>query len=370
MELLARARELEGTGRSIIHMEVGEPDFATPGPIIEAGKRALDEGFTRYTPAVGIAELRAAIAGDYLNRYRVRLDPGRVLVTPGSSGALQLVMSIVVNPGEAVMMADPGYPCNRHFVRLVSGEPVTVPVGSESGYQLTAEIIAREWTDNMRAVMVASPSNPTGTLITREELTKIHRVVKERGGVLIVDEIYLGLVYASEPFTALEVSDDLFIINSFSKYYGMTGWRLGWMVAPETHIGAADRLAQNIFLSAPTPAQYAALAAFGAETQRIVEQRREAFRERRDYLLPALRGLGFEIPVEPQGAFYLYANCREITGDSFAFAYELLETEGVAITPGKDFGDNLPEQHVRFAYTTSMEKLIEGVARIARFIKR
>jgi aspartate/methionine/tyrosine aminotransferase len=370
MELLARARELEGTGRSIIHMEVGEPDFATPGPIIAAGKRALDEGFTRYTPAVGIAELRAAIAGDYLNRYGVQLDPGRVLVTPGSSGALQLVMSIVVNPGEAVMMADPGYPCNRHFVRLVSGEPVTVPVGPETGYQLTAQIIAREWTDNMRAVMVASPSNPTGTLITREELAKIHRVVKERGGVLIVDEIYLGLVYASEPFTALEVSDDLFIINSFSKYYGMTGWRLGWMVAPERHVGAADRLAQNIFLSAPTPAQYAALAAFGAETQRIVEQRREAFRERRDYLLPALRGLGFEIPVEPEGAFYLYANCRKITGDSFAFAYELLETEGVAITPGKDFGDNLPEQHVRFAYTTSMEKLTEGVARIARFIKR
>ncbi|WP_275099353.1 pyridoxal phosphate-dependent aminotransferase [Sedimenticola hydrogenitrophicus] len=370
MELLARARELEGTGRSIIHMEVGEPDFATPGPIIAAGKRALDEGFTRYTPAVGIAELRAAIAGDYLNRYGVQLDPGRVLVTPGSSGALQLVMSIVVNPGEAVMMADPGYPCNRHFVRLVSGEPVTVPVGPETGYQLTAQIIAREWTDNMRAVMVASPSNPTGTLISREELAKIHRVVKERGGVLIVDEIYLGLVYGTTPFTALEVSDDLFIINSFSKYYGMTGWRLGWMVAPESHIGAADRLAQNIFLSAPTPAQYAALAAFGAETQRIVEQRREAFRGRRDYLLPALRGLGFDIPVEPEGAFYLYANCRKITGDSFAFAYELLETEGVAITPGKDFGDNLPEQHVRFAYTTSMEKLTEGVARIARFIKR
>lgn len=370
MELLARARELEGAGRSIIHMEVGEPDFATPAPIVEAGKRALDEGFTRYTPAVGITQLRAAIAGDYLNRYGVQLDPSRVLITPGSSGALQLVMSILVNPGEAVMMADPGYPCNRHFVRLVSGEPVTVPVGPESGYQLTAEIIAREWTDNMRAVMVATPSNPTGTLIGREELGRIHRVVKERGGVLIVDEIYLGLVYGATPFTALEVSDDLFIINSFSKYYGMTGWRLGWLVAPERHVGAADRLAQNIFLSAPTPAQYAALAAFGEETQRIVEQRREAFRERRDYLLPALRQLGFEIPVEPEGAFYLYANCKNITPDSSAFAYELLETEGVAITPGKDFGDNLPEQHVRFAYTTSMEKLAEGVARIARFINR
>lgn len=369
MELLARARELENSGRSIIHMEVGEPDFETPRPIIEAGKRALDEGYTHYTPAAGIPELRTAIAADYRRRYGVHLDPARVLVTPGSSGALQLVMSIVVNPGEAVMMADPGYPCNRHFVRLVSGEPVTVPVGPESGYQLTAEIIARAWTDNMRAVMVASPSNPTGTLIKREELDRIYRVVKERGGMLIVDEIYQGLVYGAEPFTALELTDDLFIINSFSKYYGMTGWRLGWMIAPGRYIGAADRLAQNIFLSAPTPAQYAALAAFGDETQRIVEQRCGAFQERRDYLLPALRQLGFDIPVEPEGAFYLYANCKKITQDSFAFAHELLESEGVAITPGKDFGDNLPEQHVRFAYTTSMEKLTEGVARIARFIK-
>ncbi|WP_428623603.1 pyridoxal phosphate-dependent aminotransferase [Sedimenticola sp.] len=370
MELLARARALESAGRSIIHMEVGEPDFETPRPIVEAGMRALDEGLTHYTPAVGIVELRQAIATDYLNRYGVQLDPARVLITPGSSGALQLVMSIVVNPGEMVMMADPGYPCNRHFVRLVSGVPVTVPVGPETGYQLTAEIIEREWRDNMRTVMVASPSNPTGTLIPRDELEKIHRVVKERGGVLIVDEIYQGLVYSADPFTALEVSDDLFIINSFSKYYGMTGWRLGWMIAPERHVGAADRLAQNIFLSASTPAQYAALAAFSDETQRIVEQRREAFRERRDYLLPALRKLGFEIAAEPEGAFYLYANCKGITQDSSAFAYELLETEGVAITPGKDFGDNLPEQHVRFAYTTSMEKLKEGVARIERFIRR
>lgn len=370
MELLARARELEQSGRSIVHMEVGEPDFDTPRPIVEAGIRALEQGFTHYTAAVGIPELRAAIAADYERRYGVEVDPARVLITPGSSGALQLVMSILVNPGEAVMMADPGYPCNRHFVQLVSGQPVTVPVGPESGYQLTAEIIEREWTDNMRAVMVASPSNPTGTLIKRDELEKIYQVVKQRGGALIVDEIYQGLVYGAEPFTGLEVTDDLFIINSFSKYYGMTGWRLGWMIAPEEHIGAADRLAQNIFLSAPNPAQYAALAAFEEETQRIVEQRCAAFQERRDYLLPALRDLGFEIPVEPEGAFYLYANCKQITADSFAFAHELLESEGVAITPGKDFGDNLPEQHVRFAYTTSMEKLAEGVARIARFVQR
>ncbi|MCW8891083.1 MAG: pyridoxal phosphate-dependent aminotransferase [Sedimenticola sp.] len=370
MKLLARARELESEGRSIIHMEVGEPDFETPRPIVEAGKRALDEGFTHYTPAVGISELREAIAHDYQVRFGIQLDPARVLITPGSSGALQLIMSTVINPGQAVMMADPGYPCNRNFVKLVGGLPVTVPVGPDTGYQLTADIIEREWRENTRAVMVATPSNPTGTLINRAQLEAIYRVVQEKGAVLIVDEIYQGLVYDIKPFTALEITDDLFIINSFSKYYGMTGWRLGWMVAPERFINAADKLAQNIFLSASTPAQYAALAAFDGETQRIVEERRAAFQERRDYLLPALKQLGFDIPVAPEGAFYLYANCQSITDDSFSFAHELLETEGVAITPGRDFGDNQPDQHVRFAYTTAMPKLIEGVARIARFIRR
>jgi aspartate/methionine/tyrosine aminotransferase len=370
MELLARARALEGSGRSIIHMEVGEPDFETPRPIIEAGKRALEQGFTHYTPAVGIRELREAIAQDYKKRFGVEVNPDRVLITPGSSGALQLIMGTVINPGQAVMMADPGYPCNRNFVNLVSGIPVTVPVGPDTGYQLTAEIIEREWSENTRAVMVATPSNPTGTLLSRSQLEAIYQVVKVRGGVLIVDEIYQGLVYGVEPFTALEITDDLFIINSFSKYYGMTGWRLGWMVAPERYITAADRLAQNIFLAASTPAQYAALAAFDAETQMIVEARRESFRERRDYLLPALNKLGFEFPVIPEGAFYLYANCHSITQDSFEFAHQLLETEGVAVTPGRDFGDNQPEQHIRFAYTTSLEKLAEGVARIGRFIGR
>ncbi|MDF1529219.1 MAG: aminotransferase class I/II-fold pyridoxal phosphate-dependent enzyme, partial [Sedimenticola sp.] len=225
MELLARARALEGEGRSIIHMEVGEPDFETPRPIIEAGKRALDQGFTHYTPAVGIRELREAIAQDYFSRFGVKLNPDRVLITPGSSGALQLIMSTVINPGQAVMMADPGYPCNRNFVKLVSGIPVTVPVGAETGYQLTAEIIDREWSENTRAVMVATPSNPTGTILSRQQLEAIYQVVKARGGVLIVDEIYQGLVYDVKPFTALEITDDLFIINSFSKYYGMTGWR-------------------------------------------------------------------------------------------------------------------------------------------------
>jgi aspartate/methionine/tyrosine aminotransferase len=217
-------------------------------------------------------------------------------------------------------------------------------------------------------VMLATPSNPTGTLIGRDQLQEICELVNRKDGSLIVDEIYQGLVYETEPHTVLEIDENLFVINSFSKYYGMTGWRLGWMVAPESHLGALDRLAQNIFLSAPSMAQHAALAAFEPQTREILEQRRHAFQERRNFLLPALQTLGFDIPVVPEGAFYLYANCSSLTSDSFAFAMELLEKEGVAVTPGRDFGDNRPEEHLRFAYTTSIPKLQEGIERIRRFI--
>ncbi|OOZ35899.1 aminotransferase [Solemya velesiana gill symbiont] len=370
MELLARARQLESEGRSIIHMEVGEPDFPTPDPIVEAGRQALMEDHTHYTPAMGITELREAIAGHYATRFGCRVDPQQVVVTPGSSGALQLVMGVLVNPGEAVLMADPGYPCNRHFVYLAGGDPVTVPVGPATQYQLTAELVEKAWTPNTKAVMLATPSNPTGTLVSRQAMEEIHEVVKSRNGVLIIDEIYQGLVYGGEEFTAASIADDIFVINSFSKYFGMTGWRLGWMIAPREMVAAVDKLAQNIFLSPPTPSQHAALAAFTEETQQILESRREAFRARRDFLLPKLQELGFEMATEPQGAFYLYANCSSLTGDSFDFAMRLLEEEGGAITPGKDFGSNRPEQHVRFAYTTDISKLEEGVKRIARFLGR
>ena len=370
MELLEKAKRLEAGGRSVIHMEVGEPDFATPEPVVEAGVRALREGKTRYTPATGIPPLRRAIADFYRARYGVALDPGRVVVTPGASGALQLTMSVLIDPGRTVLMADPGYPCNRHFVELVGGRPDMIAVGPDTGYQLNAELVSARWTGDTRAVLVATPSNPTGTLLDRATLTEIHRVVREKGGVLIVDEIYQGLTYGTEGVTALSVADDLFVVNSFSKYFGMTGWRLGWLVVPETHVNAVDRLAQNIFLSAPTVSQYAALSAFDAGTLEILESRRAAFGERRDFLLPALRALGFEIPVTPQGAFYLYANCRGLSDDSYGFAMDLLEEEGVAITPGKDFGDNLPEEHIRFAYTTQIPSLAEGIARLERFIGR
>jgi len=368
MDLLTRAKELERSGRSVIHMEVGEPDFVTAQPIIEAGKRALDAGHTGYTPAAGIPELRKVIAQHYQDRFNISVDPRRVVVTPGSSGALQLILGVLVDPGEEVLMTDPGYPCNKNFVEVFSGIPVPLDVGPETGYQLSADLVERRWGDQTCAVLVASPSNPTGTLLPRAEMERIYEVVRSKKGILIVDEIYQELVYGGDKFTVLDIGDDIFVINSFSKYFGMTGWRLGWLVAPESYVDNIDCLAQNIFLSCSAPAQYAALQAFSAQGLEIMEERRKAFRERRDFLLPALTELGFDIAVKPEGAFYLYANCSRLTEDSFKFCYDLLEAEGVAITPGKDFGSNKPEQHIRFAYTTSIEKMEEAVSRLKRFI--
>lgn len=370
MDLLARARALEAEGRSIVHMEVGEPDFDTPQPIMAAGQAALAAGHTHYTPAKGIPALREAIASHYATVYGTPVSASRVIVTPGSSGALQLVMSVLINPGESVLMADPGYPCNRHFVELVDGRPVMLPVGPDTGYQLTAELVEEAWREDTKVVLVASPANPTGTLLSVGELQALYTVVKGLGGVLVVDEIYQGLVYDGSGSTVLAIADDVVVINSFSKYFGMTGWRLGWLVAPEILVDPIDRLAQNIFLSAPTLSQHAALSAFTPAVKEILEARRMEFQQRRDFLLAELRSLGFEIPVTPQGAFYLYAGCQGITQDSYRFARDLLEQAGVAVTPGRDFGFHQPETHLRFAYTTHLSKLEEGVKRLRRFLGR
>jgi aspartate/methionine/tyrosine aminotransferase len=370
MALLARARELEAQGRSIIHMEIGEPDFPTPEPIIRAGVRALEKGELFYTPTRGLPQLREAIAGYYRSRYGVALAPSRILVTTGASAALMLACAALIDPGDEVLLADPGYPANRHFVRVVEGVPRAVPVDAASGYQLAPTHLERHWGPRTVAALVATPSNPTGTLISSERLSAMAELAREKGGTLIVDEIYHGLVYEGEYTTALAFADDVFIINSFSKYFNMTGWRLGWMVVPEAYAPEIDKLAQNLYLAAPTPAQHAALAAFEPETLAILESRRQEFQARRDYLVPALRGLGFDIPVMPQGAFYIYAGCRRLTQDSFGFARDLLEQAGVAITPGIDFGSNAPERHVRFAYTNSIERLREGVSRIAEFLRK
>ncbi|ALP53498.1 aminotransferase [Candidatus Tenderia electrophaga] len=368
MALLARARALEAQGRDIVHMEIGEPDFDTPAPIVQAGIEALQSGCHHYTPASGLPQLRQAISGYYRSHYGVAVDPERIIITPGSSGALQLLMTVLINPGEQVLMSDPGYPCNRNFVRLVEGNSVAVAVDAASGFQLSAAHLQQHWSERSKAVICASPANPTGTLIPRSEMQALAEFVAARGGHLLVDEIYHGLTYESKEHTALAVSEDVFVINSFSKFFGMTGWRLGWLVAPPAYVEALDRVAQNIFLSASAPAQYAALAAFQPATLEILERRRQTFRQRRDFLLPALLQLGFGIPVTPQGAFYLYADCSRFTDDSYGFALRLLDEAGVAITPGKDFGFNQPERYVRFAYTTALERLEQGVERLQRFI--
>ena len=370
MALLARARELESQGRSVIHMEIGEPDFPTPAPVCRAAMRVLGKGELFYTPSLGLPELRRAIAGLYRSRHGVEVDPARIVVTTGGSGALLLACAVLVGPGDEVLLADPGYPANRHFVRVVEGVPRAVPVDATDGYQLAPHHLERHWGPRSVAALVASPSNPTGTLISTERMSAMAAFAGERRGTLIVDEIYHGLVYEGEYTTALAHSDDVFVINSFSKYFQMTGWRLGWLVAPERYMSELDKLAQNLYLSAPTLSQHAALAAFEPETLAILEARRLEFKARRDYLVPALRELGFDIPVTPQGAFYVYAGCGGLKRDSFAFAIEILEQAGVAITPGIDFGANAPERHVRFAYTNSIERLQEGVSRIAKFLKK
>jgi aspartate/methionine/tyrosine aminotransferase len=369
MALLARAKELEAQGRSIVHMEIGEPDFPTPGPIRDAGVRSLEKGEVFYTPALGLPELRQAIAGFYRARYGVEVPARRIVVTTGASGALMLTCAALVDPGDEVLIADPGYPCNRHFVRLMEGVPRPVRVDAADDYQMTPALLERHWTAGARAALIATPSNPTGTLVSTERLSAMAELARARGGTLIVDEIYHGLVYEGEYTTALAFADDVFVINSFSKYFNMTGWRLGWLVAPEDYVAEIEKLAQNIYLAPPTPAQHAALAAFEPETIKILEARRAEFRARRDYLVPALREIGFDIPVTPQGAFYVYAGCAGLAQDSFVFARDLLEEAGVAITPGVDFGANAPGRHVRFAYTNSIDRLKEGVARIARFLR-
>lgn len=370
MSLLARAQALEQAGHDVIHLEIGEPDFTTAEPVVRAGQAALAAGHTRYTAARGLPALRQAISGFYRSHYGLDIDPERILVTPGGSGALLLASSLLVDPGRHWLLADPGYPCNRHFLRLVEGGAQLVPVGPDTAYQLTPSLVEQHWNADSVGALVASPANPTGTVLSADELAALSKALQARGGHLVVDEIYHGLTYGLDAASVLQVDDSAFVLNSFSKYFGMTGWRLGWLVAPPAAVPDLEKLAQNLYISASSIAQHAALACFSAESMAIFEQRREAFRERRDYLLPALRELGFRIEVEPQGAFYLYADVSAFTDDAQAFCAHFLETEHVAFTPGLDFGFHRANQHVRLAYTQEVPRLQEAVARIARGLKR
>jgi aspartate/methionine/tyrosine aminotransferase len=366
MELLRRARELEAQGRDIIHMEVGEPDFPTPAPMIAAATRFLARGDVHYTAALGLPALREAIAGFYRDRFGADVAPERIIVTPGASGALMLALAATTDPGDEWLLPDPGYPSNRHLVRSFEGVARALPVDADTRFQPTPAQVGAAWSPRTRGLVVASPSNPTGTLLDAAELAGLRAAVIARGGTLIVDEIYQGLTYGVDARTVLDSMDDVFVVNSFSKYFGMTGWRLGWLVAPAGLTREIEKLAQHFFISASTPAQHAALAAFAPATLEILEARRAEFALRRDTLLPALRELGFIVAAEPTGAFYIYADVSRLASDSEALAHRLIEEAGVAATPGLDFGDNQPRRHLRIAYTTRRERLLEAVERIAR----
>ena len=369
MAVLDRARALQEAGGDVIHMEIGEPDFSTPEPIMRAAQAALNAGHTSYTPALGLPALREAVAGFYQQRYGIDLDPQRVVITPGGSGALLLVSALLVDAGKRVLMADPAYPCNRHFLRLVEGQATMVATGPESGYQLTPEQIEQHWDKDCVAVLSASPANPSGSVLSAGQLRGMAETTRRLGGQLIVDESYHGLTYGCDATSVLEVAPAAWVLNSFSKYFGMTGWRLGWLIAPQDAVPELEKLAQNFYICAPHLSQAAALAAFGDDTLAVCEARREAFHQRRDFLLPALRELGFAIPYTPEGAFYLYADSSAFGPDSRRLCQHLIEVEHVAITPGLDFGHHRAGEHVRFAYTSSLPRLEQAVERMARGLK-
>jgi aspartate/methionine/tyrosine aminotransferase len=368
------AHEYAGTREPMVFLNIGEPDFTAPPLVQEAAARAVRDGRTQYTHAVGLDKLRERIGGWYAERFGVQVPARRIVVTAGASAALQLACLALVEAGDEILMPDPSYPCNRHFVSAAEGQAVLVPTTASERYQLSAAKVREQWGPRTRGVLLASPSNPTGTSIHPQELRRIHDVVQERGGITLLDEIYLGLSY-EETFghTGLALDDQVISINSFSKYFNMTGWRLGWMVLPEALVPVVERLAQNLFICPSTVAQHAALACFERESIAEYERRRAEFKARRDYFIPALDALGLKVPVMPDGAFYAWADCTdaarrlEVEG-SWDFTFELMRRAHVAVTPGRDFGHQDTGRFVRFSTANAMGQLQEAVARLKTLV--
>jgi len=364
MDVLARAHALEAAGRKVVHMEIGEPDFTAPPQVVEAGVRALRDGLTAYTATLGLPALREAISDFYRKKFNVTAETGRIAITAGASGGLLCVAALYVDPGDEILVPDPGYPGYRHFVRAFEGTARALPVSAATNFQPTLDMVRATWGPRTKGLLIGSPSNPTGTLIDPSQLKEIASFIERKKGVLIVDEIYQGLVYGAQPVTALGLPGEVVIVNSFSKYFCMTGWRLGWVVLPPAAVRGFEKLAQHLFISAPSAAQHAAVAAFSPASISVLETRRSEFAKRRDFLLPALKQAGLKVPAEPHGAFYIYADCGM---DSKTFSIKLLEAEAVAATPGIDFGANGTDRFVRFAYTRSMGDLEQAALRIKRF---
>jgi Aspartate/tyrosine/aromatic aminotransferase len=366
----AQARALEGTRSPMIFLNIGEPDFTAPPLVQEAAVRAIHAGSTQYTPALGLDALRERISGWYQERFGVSVPVRRIVVTAGASAALQLACLALIDAGDEVLMPDPSYPCNRHFVSAAEGRAVLLPATAQERFQPSAAQVQAAWGDKTRGVLLASPSNPTGTSIAPEELRRIHAVVQAHGGITLIDEIYLGLSYdTTYGQTALALGEDIISINSFSKYFNMTGWRLGWMVVPEAMVPVVERLAQNLFICASTVAQHAALACFEPDSIAEYERRRAEFKARRDYFIPALQALGLAVPVMPDGAFYAWADCsaaaeRLGVQGSWDFALELMRRAHLAVTPGRDFGGFETQRFVRFSTANALPQLQEAVARL------
>jgi aspartate/methionine/tyrosine aminotransferase len=369
VEVFKQAQALRAAGRDIISLGIGEPDFTAPPPVVEALERAAAAGLSGYSPPAGLTPLREAIADFYGQRFGAPVDPSRVIVTSGASGALLLACSALVNPGDEVIMPDPAYPANGNFILGSGGRSRLVPTTSATRYQLSAADLQRHWAPATRGILVASPSNPTGTSILPADMAALLAEVRRRDGYSIVDEIYLGLTYGHEPRSALTLDDDIVVVNSFSKYFHMTGWRLGWLIVPPTMAGMVEKMAASLHICAPTLAQHAALACFQPETLRIYEERRATFGRRRDFLLDAFARIGIDVPVAPDGAFYIYADIRRWGMDSETFARRLLTEAGVAAVPGIDFGPAHAAHGMRFSYTTGLDLLEEAVARIGRFLE-
>ena len=372
------AKEFAHTAKPMIFLNIGEPDFTAPPLVQAAASRAIAHGNTRYTQATGLPELREKISTWYASRFKVDVDPRRIVLTAGASAALQLACLALIEAGDDMLLPDPSYPCNRHFVSAAEGTPVLIPTTAEERFQLTRAKVEAAWRESTRGVLLASPSNPTGTSIAPEELQKIAEYVASRGGVTMIDEIYLGLSYEARfGHTALampgELGQSVISVNSFSKYFNMTGWRLGWLVVPEALVSVVERIAQNLFICPSTIAQHAALACFEPESLAEYEHRRNEFKARRDYFIPELNRLGLTVPVMPDGAFYAYADCSKLASKwglsgSWDFAFELMKRAHLAVTPGRDFGISAPERYVRFSTASSMADLQETVARLESVI--
>jgi aspartate/methionine/tyrosine aminotransferase len=364
------AKTVAHTDAPMVFLNIGEPDFTAPPLVQEAAARAVHGGLTQYTPALGLMALRERISDWYATRFNAKVPASRIVITAGASAALHLACMALIDAGDEVLMPDPSYPCNRHFVSAAGGTAVLLPTTAAERFQLTADKVAAAWSARTRGVLLASPSNPTGTSIHPDELRRIHQVVQSRGGITLVDEIYLPLSFdAQYGQTALTIDDSIISLNSFSKYFNMTGWRLGWMVVPEKLVPIIERLAQNLFICPSTLAQHAALACFEPASIAIYEQRRDEFKARRDYFIPALNSLGLSVPVMPDGAFYAWADCSAAcaklgVNGSWDFAFEVMNRAYVAVTPGRDFGTAQTAHFIRFSTASSMAQLQTAVERL------